>query len=327
MSNSVQSTPWAFKTALCLLAPYFYLAVHFSVAGSLPKGMAFLVLLAPLPILYLFLGITDGSARKWAYTACAMGLALCLATSGLGGALGFLLLASLPAIVLGEGLLRGLGIAKVVTMNFAILAAIGGIAVISLGDRLESELVPQMRQTATQYFTKVLEDNREELSEPDQKFFQQIIENPDRWLWKVPGGILVALEILSVLSLLILLRWNPKGLLYRIGLSRDYLRRWKTPEWLIWPALLCIATQVQPLEPLSIAGEILGWPIVFLYFLQGISILSFYLDLFRVRGPLRALFYGIALFPAFGTAVVSFGFFDLWLDFRSRARPAKRKNK
>ena len=56
-------------------------------------------------------------------------------------------------------------------------------------------------------------------------------------------------------------------------------------------------------------------PILLIYFFQGMSILSYFLDSLRLRGPIRMIFYGTAtLFLPL--MVVSFGFFDLWFKFR-----------
>jgi hypothetical protein len=45
------------------------------------------------------------------------------------------------------------------------------------------------------------------------------------------------------------------------------------------------------------------------------SILAYFLDSLRLRGPIRIIFYGTAIL-FLTLMVVSFGFFDLWFKFR-----------
>ncbi len=324
MVNSVQTTPWTFKAALCLLSPFCFLIMHSAYLGRIPAVLGIISFFSPLPILYLFLGIVDGSAKRWGYGGIALGTVLCIMSGGANAGVGYLIMAGLPAAILGEALIRGMSVERSFLICFAALTMIFATVAFQNLEQIQTEQIPKFRSELTVFIQKILDENKDMYSEAQISEFKAVIENPERWLWRIPGILLVALQVLSSLSLLILLRWNPKGLLFRLGISRDYLRRWRTPDHLVWVAILFIASQAQPNENLSIAGEIIGWPIVFLYFLHGLSILSYYLDLFRVRGPLRAAFYGIALVPQFGTAVVSFGFFDLWLNIRERVRDSKR---
>jgi uncharacterized protein YybS (DUF2232 family) len=56
-----------------------------------------------------------------------------------------------------------------------------------------------------------------------------------------------------------------------------------------------------------------------IYAIQGLSILSFFFDVWRLKGVFRALGFviGVVLMMPL---VLSLGFFDLWFDFRSKFR-------
>jgi len=156
------------------------------------------------------------------------------------------------------------------------------------------------------------EQNKEEL--------QKILANPSLVYPDLPGVALSALFLLSILPCLALIRWNPKGFLKRTGIPRDFLRKWKAPEWLVWPALLCGVFHIFEVEIASTVARNALNPLLIIYFFQGMSILAYFLDSLRLRGPLRVLIYGagiIFLTPM----VVSFGFFDLWFNFRGRHKP------
>ena len=56
-----------------------------------------------------------------------------------------------------------------------------------------------------------------------------------------------------------------------------------------------------------------------IYAIQGLSILSFFFDVWNVRGVFRGLAFlaGVLLMMPL---LLSLGFFDLWFDFRSKFR-------
>jgi hypothetical protein len=55
------------------------------------------------------------------------------------------------------------------------------------------------------------------------------------------------------------------------------------------------------------------------YAIQGLSILSFFFDVWNVRGVFRVLAFLAAIFIMM-PLLLSLGFFDLWFDFRSKFR-------
>jgi hypothetical protein len=162
--------------------------------------------------------------------------------------------------------------------------------------------------------------NKEQQSEENKKELRQLMERPEELFAELPGILGALTLLLCTLPCVALMRWNPKGFLRRAGISRDYLRRWRTPDWFVWPALFCGASLLFESKPLhDLAGNLLK-PILLIYFFQGMSILAYFLDSLRLRGPFRLVLYGTAsLFLT--PMVVSFGFFDLWFNFRGRNRP------
>ncbi|RZA02910.1 MAG: DUF2232 domain-containing protein, partial [Proteobacteria bacterium] len=76
-----------------------------------------------------------------------------------------------------------------------------------------------------------------------------------------------------------------------------------------------------PMDPFSLVANNLLKPILLIYFFQGMSILAYFLDSLRLRGPLRVFVYGAGLM-FLTPMVVSFGFFDLWFNFRGRHKPS-----
>ncbi len=302
---------WAFQLALCLLGPFFFLS-------------QLLTILAPLPLLYLHAGRKSlNQGRLWQSLGALLGAILCFAIKGPFGAVGYLLLATLPALVLGEMLLRRKGPEKAVVG--AVLAIVLGaslavgvaksqnIDIVNLG---LSYLDTQVRFVSQ----KLLDHNKQEIPPETQEELQRLVANPALLHIDLPGILAASLLLLCLLPCLAIIRWNPKGFLKRANISRDYLRKWRSPDWLVWFALFCGAFQVFEVKGLTeIAGNMLK-PLVLIYFFQGMSILAYFLDSFRLRGPIRVFIYGAALMFLM-PMVVSFGFFDLWFNFRGRHRP------
>ncbi len=308
-----RSGSWAFQMALCLLGPLFFLSYLFSI-------------LAPLPTLYLQLGTTNvRRGRIWSYASVIVGLFLCFAVKGwLWGSLLYFLFAALPALILGELLLRKLG------PEIAILGAVLAVALATtfgawgLARSKGLDLVPAVRQE-TEAFLKekaefLLSQQNSELPDDTRAALEQLKANPGQEVVTLPGMGLFLVLLLCTLPVVALIRWNPKGFLRRTGIVRDFLRKWASPEWLVWPSLLCGALHIFEVEILSDMARNALIPILLIYFFHGMSILAFFLDSLRLRGPFRVFFYGAAIL-FLTPMVVSFGFFDLWFNFRKRNQP------
>jgi uncharacterized protein YybS (DUF2232 family) len=308
-----RSGSWAFQMALCLLGPLFFLSYLFSI-------------LAPLPTLYLQLGTPNASrGRAWALAAMAVGVFLCFAVKGwFWGSLLYLLFAALPALLIGELLLRRLSPEKAITGAMLAVALATTFSAWGIARSRGLELVPAVKQGAEGFLKEkaeyLLSQKKEELPEDTRKALEQLRDSPGQELITLPGMGLFFLLLLCTLPVVALIRWNPKGFLRRTGIPRDFLRKWRSPEWLVWPALFCGAFHVFEVEILSDLARNALIPILLIYFFHGMSILAFFLDSLRLRGPFRVAFYGAAI--VFLTPmVVSFGFFDLWFNFRRRNRP------
>lgn len=273
-----------------------------------------LILLAPLPPLYLLTGTEDRRAgRLWALASVAIGAILLAVIKGPAGALAFVLLAGLPALVMGELLLRKAGFG---------LSVLGGFAAIFLGGALVLLATPSPKATIREARTAI----ENQVIAFNEKVLEQRPDLADAKKEEMPipvkeatGLLGTALLLLCILPALALVRWNPKGFLRRTGLHRDFLRKWRAPDWLVWPALLCGVFFVYPIEPYSEIASNLLKPILLIYFFQGMSILSYFLDSLRLRGPIRVLIYGTGVL-FLTPMVVSFGFFDLWFNFRGRGK-------
>jgi uncharacterized protein YybS (DUF2232 family) len=311
-----RSGSWAFQLALCLLGPLFFLSYAFT-------------LLAPLPSLYLLAGNPDRKlGRLWWTISVVVGAGLCSAIHGWLGGMSFLVLAALPSLVLGELLLakRGAEIAifgaflSVLVAGFLLFWAAAHSQGFGISTGI-AEIVKYLEQTFRDTAQHLLETGKKDWAETTVAALQEIIEKPRLALLELPGLIATAILLLCILPCLTLFRWNPKGFLRRAGIGRDFLRKWRSPEWLVWPAILAIALLLFEVNYLTPFARNCVKPLLLIYFFQGMSILAYFLDSLRLRGPFRVPIYlaGMLMYPM----VVSFGFFDLWLNFRNRHKPGE----
>jgi hypothetical protein len=303
----VRRTSWAFQLALCLLGPLFFVSYA-------------LTLLAPLPSLYLHVGTPDlRRGRLWSFLAVAIGAALSFSVKGWEWSVLFFLFVSLPALVLGELLMRRAGPERaVIGAVLAVLVATGLTGWIEAKSRGE-QLLPALRVAAEQFVREAadsaLQKEKADLPEATSEEIKSLKENPAELVNQLPGFAALLLVLLCALPCVALIRWNPKGFLRRTGIARDYLRRWRTPFWLVWPTLLCWGLALYDIPVASdLAGNLLK-PLLLIYFFQGMSILAFFLDSLRLRGPIRLFFYGTAILFMW-QVVLSFGLIDVWASFR-----------
>ena len=95
------------------------------------------------------------------------------------------------------------------------------------------------------------------------------------------------------------------------------LTQWKSPEILVWIVIAGGVLLLIPVKFLKIIGLNIVLSLIMIYFIQGISIVSFYFDKRKFPRILRVVLYGlIGMQQLFSLLVIGLGFFDLWIDFR-----------
>ena len=138
-------------------------------------------------------------------------------------------------------------------------------------------------------------------------------------LLEFPSALAIFALVLVWSNLMLLLKANPNGIREKLGLDASYFKKWKAPELLVWPTIFFGVFLV---ADFGIASDIALSVFKFLmaiYAIQGLSVLSYFLDLWGVRGMFRWVSFTLSLFLMM-PLVLSLGFFDLWFDFRSKFR-------
>jgi uncharacterized protein YybS (DUF2232 family) len=133
--------------------------------------------------------------------------------------------------------------------------------------------------------------------------------------------LLPALFILSTAAAA-LLNYQVVAILWgRLGgqppLSQLMLAQWKAPEACVWVLIASGVCYFVPLPGMRIVGQNMLLLFSFVYLVQGLGILVFYLNRTSAPSIFRTLAYVFLLIqPLLLLGVAVFGLFDLWFDFR-----------
>jgi len=95
------------------------------------------------------------------------------------------------------------------------------------------------------------------------------------------------------------------------------LTRWKCPEYIIWIFIISGGLFFVPHKDINFFSLNIFLVTCFIYFLQGLAIVSFFFQNKNVPLFLRYLFYFfIAVQQMLMIPIVAVGLFDIWIDFR-----------
>ena len=104
------------------------------------------------------------------------------------------------------------------------------------------------------------------------------------------------------------------GILYPRLVS---LARWRSPEKIIWMFIFSGALLFLPSEGIVFISLNVFLVICFIYFLQGLAIISFLFQNKNVPAFFRYLFYFLIAVQQFlMIPIIALGIFDIWIDFR-----------
>jgi uncharacterized protein YybS (DUF2232 family) len=294
------------------LMPFFASALFFV--------SALLLLFAPLPLLFAYFR----SGRRWAVVAGVTNSVLVWLIAGRMSVAVFFSLVVVLSLALGEFLTRFKKPEKAVLLTLGAMAA-SGAALVLLYAHLHhlnpwtglqtevSQVVKAVGQSMSNGLPNGMKDQSLTMTEPELEEWKENL------MTEFPSAIAVFALVLVWTNLVALLRLNPGGVREKLGLDPSFFRKWKAPEFLVWPT---IASGFFLVFDGGLASDIALNIFKFLmaiYAIQGLSILSFFFDVWKLKGIFRAVGFlvGVVLMMPL---VLSLGFFDLWFDFRSKFR-------
>jgi uncharacterized protein YybS (DUF2232 family) len=280
-------------------------------------------LIAPLPIAYFYwkMGRIAGIALF------ALSFGLLVAVFQIGGfveSLPFFLVLGSAGIIIPEVLKRRYGIEKTVGLSAAGLAALILAMLAWYGQILERSILDIVRAyvgDSVKYSIALYE----EIGLPQDQIDALREGAPEVAGWIVNHG--AALFLTSTTFFIWL---NVLGMrLFFQGRDPAFpdfgdLACWKMPDWVVWFVIAVGVMMIVPEEIVQIIGLNGLIILLFLYLLQGLSIVQFFFRKKNIPRYLRALFYALIILYQYLLVFISaIGLFDIWVDFRKMNSPVK----
>jgi uncharacterized protein YybS (DUF2232 family) len=151
---------------------------------------------------------------------------------------------------------------------------------------------------------------------PEMDVDPQMLERASSLFVSVCPGIFINSYLTMVWLNIILI----KKLLLKKGIfikSIENLNQWKAPDYLIFGVIAASIVIFLPLGVLKLLAVNCLIILMFVYFFQGIAVVSFFFHKKSAPFALRFFFYAlIAVQPLFLLLVIGFGLFDTWINFR-----------
>lgn len=142
---------------------------------------------------------------------------------------------------------------------------------------------------------------------------------PQRVLGQLPQSMVLFGALLLWANVSILIRHNVLRFRDRVGLPADSLSRYAVPESWVWPTLTVTAGAFFLTGTWAAVCQIPMLVAAAFYSAQGLSILLYFMERFKMGPMLRWLAFALVVMFAF-PALPALGFFDLWFDFRTKLR-------
>ena len=306
-----------FILGIGITTTFFLLVVLSPIVGFLFS------LIAPLPIAFFYwrMGRIPGIAMF------LLSFGLLVAVFRIGGfeeSLTFFLVLGSAGIIIPEVLKRRYGIEKTVALSLAALLVLI-FAVLSyyshVLERPIMDIVQGYVNDSIQYSISLYE----EIGVP-----QDQIDNLKEGASAVASWIVDHSVALFLASTTFFIWLNVLGMrMFLQGRDPAFpdfgdLACWKLPDWVVWVVIASGAMMIVPEDIVKIIGLNTLIVLLFLYLLQGLSIVQFFFRKKNIPRTLRALFYAlILLYQYLLVFIAALGLFDIWVDFRKMDRPAQ----
>lgn len=311
----VRGTRWLAAGAEGLLVSLVAVGLFASASFFPVLGVA-LSLLAPLPLVVL--GLRHGRLPLILALLLAA-LVLAVPISPRHGMV-FLLEFGAPALLLAEGMRRGMRAEALVVLAAAALA-LGGLAVLVVSGERWGEPLQAVQQHVRGLLGE-MEGFTARLGLPGEAGEAVPLSKLRAFLLTAFPGLFFTGSLLSAAGYLVVLQALARRRPAQLGGLPPAGFRWELPEMLVWAFIgsgVLYLTGLPWLYEVGVNGLIV---LVGLYFLQGLSIAAFLFERFKLPRFLATLSVVLLVFQPFFTLLVAgLGLFDVWFAFRRLSLP------
>ncbi len=288
----------------------------FLTASTLSVFSTLAAIFAPLPILYF--SLHHGRGAGLLILSLSLGLtAAVLAFVGGQTSWGHLFFSGFLGILLAEMLKRQMSVGKTVVGTTLLVLALGCAVIAAYS--VSSGFNPL--QATRAYIDRTLQEGLdlylrvEGSSAEGEAFRSRIGDIGSAFFHLLPSLAFIGTAFTVFMNVL-------AGRFASRRTGRPYpelgdLSRWRLPDFMIWPLLLAGGALLVPGEAIRWTAMNVVIVFLFLYFLQGLSVVSFFFRKKNVPLFLRGAGYILIFVHQIPLMVVClFGITDVWLDFR-----------
>jgi len=195
--------------------------------------------------------------------------------------------------------------------SVAVTAAMISVAVVLSGTNLQ-DLTNQIVQSEVQQAMEIYRGTG--FTEAQLQEMQQVMDGMASFIKESFYGLyVVSLLLIQTLSLLLLQRF--KGNSYRI--AGTSFSQWRVPAGVIWLLIASGFSLLVPIDIVALIGRNLLIVLLPLYFLQGMAVVSSYMQKKPYPPLVKGLIYLLLLIlNPLPIIITCAGVFDLWIDFR-----------
>lgn len=278
-----------------------------------PLAGFFAGILVPSPVSLAV--IRRGLPGAWLVPGCAaLAGSLSLHFLGLSGNVPYFLSLIGMGVLLGHGLRSKWSTEKVVGLSSLFVIGIAGLFAILAFIESNGGLVGLMEQ-----------DLREVISATLKQFGGSSIENTEvegnlleyvpLIVRMIPGVLISGAILIAWLNLLISRRYCRTAAAEYCVVDR--LTLWKAPEFFVWFLIAGGLMIILPVGDLRLPGINVVVVMGALYFLQGLAIVAFFFERWKMPFFIKGFVYAVLFLQQFASMVVAaLGLFDVWFDFR-----------
>jgi len=281
-----------------------------------PVGGLFIGLLTPLPFVYYLFELPVRYAAQFA--AVVVGVVF-MGAIALGiGKLGiFALEFGVLGVWLAQAFRRGYTVGRVISLGTALLVGVGLVAVIISAimkdmnpiSMVESYITANLNVSLQAYQSMGLPADKAAEMKTYAELVRRAIVRVYPSLMIVGSAFVVRLNVILSLRL-----FSSKGVPDPKGWK---LSLWKAPEQLVWGVIISGFSLFLPLQGVKFVA--LNMLIIFMaiYLFQGMSILAYFFDRFRVPLWAKVVIYFLIGIQQICLVVLALaGLFDQWINFR-----------
>ncbi len=270
-------------------------------------------ILTPAPT--VLAAIRWGFPNAWLVPGCSAvigSLILCLLN--LSDSVAYLLALIGMGALMGYGFRRQWSTEKIVGLSSLFVIGVAGLFVILAFTETKGEMVRLIEQDLRNAISDALKQFGS-TSPETQELENKLLETVPLIVRIMPGVLMACTLGISWLNLLVARRYCRAAAIE--SCVRENLTLWKASEFIVWFVIAGGVILLLPVGDLKLAGINLLIVTGTIYFFQGLAIVVFYLERWKLPFYVKGFVYAVLFmqqFVSMATAVL--GLFDVWFDFR-----------